>query len=439
VKLSRLVSAPVRRSVLGLILIAVVLFPSSAASHRGRSCQVHACAAHGALDWARSLTGDWVADDGPEGTVFAHGQAYAAIGSNVAAIGFGLMVDAFDAETGFPRWAATLAGIPAGSQIISVRVWPRVVTVGVDVGSGAGAVGVAGSGAAGRRADTGGTEREEFVLNAVTGKQLRVYPSALFGGAVSASWNRTIIVGTNSVACYSNATGKVIWRDSTGPAGQAWQASGNQLYVTVSSGGGVGTAPVTAVRRINMRTGDERLIRPAGQSFDGRLSEAIDGELIFSSASGVRMYSQATGKLTGSRAGAVPEVFDPVQQVLYVDVDGALIGIDPATGKNERGTTYPGPPGTYGVRDGVALGLDPGSNGEAWGYNLAKKRVIWTSRALPWPHFFVDLSGIGGSVDPASGRVLVVDCAKVGQPVSSDVVGGAGQACLMPTLVAIQR
>ena len=103
-----------------------------------------------------------------------------------------------------------------------------------------------------------------------------------------------------------------------------------------------------------------------------------------------------------------------MQQVLYVDVRGALIGIDPVTGLNEKGTTYPGPPGTYGVRGGVALGLDTGAAGSAWGYNLAKKHVIWTTRALPWPHFFVDLSGIGGSADPANNTVLLVTCAKVG-------------------------
>jgi hypothetical protein len=446
VKLSRLLSAPVRRSALGLILAAAVLFPGGAASHHGKPCHRPRCAASGAVDWAKPLTGSWLADNGAQGTVFAQGQAYAAIGRNVAAIGFGLTLDAFDAATGFPRWAATIDGVPVGSQIISVRVWPGVVTAGVEVPveGVAGAVGVAGSGAAGSQADigtvTGATEREEFVLDAVTGKRLRVYPSALFGGAVSADRKQAVVVGRNSVTCYSNATGKVIWRDLTGTAGQAWRVSGNELFVTVSSSGEVGTSPVTAVREINLRSGVERLIQPAGQSFNGRLSGAIDGVLLFSGASGLSIYNEIDGRLTGSRAGAVPEVVDPVQQVLYVDVGGELLGIDPITGKNERGATYPGPPGTYGVRDGVALGLDPGANGAAWGYNIAKKRVIWTSRSLPWPHFFVDLSGIGGSIDPTSDKVLLVTCAKVGQVVHSDaVLGGNGQSCLQPTLVAIQR
>ncbi len=445
-KLSRLLSAPVRRSALGLILVAAVLFPGGAASHHGKPCRRPRCAANGAVEWARPLTGSWLAETGAQGTVFAHGQAYAAIGRYVAAIGFGLTLDAFDSATGFPRWAANISGVPVGSQIISVRVWPGVVTVGVEVpvDAVAGTVGLAGSGAAGRQADsataTGATQREEFVLNAVTGKQLRVYPSALFGGAVSADRKQTVVVGRNSVTGYSNATGKVIWRDLTGTAGQAWQVGGNELYVTVSSSGEVGTSPVTALREINLLTGREQLIQPAGRSFDGRLSGAIEGVLLFSSASGLSIYSGNDGRLTGSRPGAVPEVVDPVQQVLYVDVGGELLGIDPITGKNERGTTYPGPPATYGVRNGVALGLDPGANGAAWGYNIAQKRVSWTSRSLPWPHFFVDLSGIGGSIDPTSNKVLLVTCAKVGQVVRSvSALGGGGQSCLKPTLVVIQR
>lgn len=439
-KLSRLVSAPVRRSALGLILIAVVVFPGGSASRGHRPCRRPACTITGAVSWARSLTGSWDAESGAQGTVFAHGQAYAAIGDHVAAVGFGLTVEAFDAATGFPRWTATINGVPAGSAIMSVRAWAGIVTVGVEVGSGVAGVGVPESGAAGRQLIINSPEREEFVLDAVTGKQVRVYPAALFGGAVSADKKQTVIVGRNSVTSYANTTGKVIWRVPTGSAGQAWRVDGDQLFVTVSANGEVGTAPVTAVLRISLRTGDERLIQPTARSFDGRLSGAIDGVLLFSSADGLRIYSDASGQLTGTRLGAVPEVFDPVLAVLYVDTGGALIGIDPVTGKNDRGTLYPGPPGTYGVRDGVALGLDSGAHGAAWGYDIARKHVIWTTRSLPWPHFFVDLSAIGGSVDPSSDRVLLVTCAKVGQAVpSAAVAGGSAQTCLKPTLVAIHR
>ncbi len=63
--------------------------------------------------------------------------------------------------------------------------------------------------------------------------------------------------------------------------------------------------------------------------------------------------------------------------------------------------------GLYVVRDGVALGLDGGANGSAWGYDMAKGQVTWTWSALPWPHFFSDLSGLGGSA-AASGNIVVV-------------------------------
>jgi hypothetical protein len=429
VKLRGLLSAPVRRSALGLILVAVVLFPSGTPSHHGKSCHGRSCPpVAGAIVWSKPLTGQWVAENGVQGTVYAQGQAFAAVGHGVAAIGFGLNLDVFDAGTGFPRWAATLTGVPAGASIISVRVWPGVVTAGVAVPGGSA---------------SGGAGREEVVLDAVTGKQIRSFPATWFGGAVNATLKSTVIVGRNSVTGYSNSTGKVLWRHGTGPAPQAWERSGSSLFVTVSASGVVGTAPVTAIRQINLQTGKQGLITPTGTSFDGRLSGAFDGTLLFSAADGLWMYKETTGQLTGSRAGAVPEAIDPVQQVLYVDIRGALIGIDPKTGQNEPGTTYPGPPGTYGVRGGIALGLDTGAAGAAWGYNLLKKHVIWTTRALPWPHFFVDLSGIGGSADPANNTVLLVTCAKVGAEQARALTGvvatGGGQTCLRPMLVEIRR
>jgi hypothetical protein len=424
-----LVSAPVRRSALGLILLAVVLFPSGTPSHHARSCHPKSCPVAGAIVWSKPLTGAWIAESGVQGTVFADGQAFAAVGHGVAAIGFGLTLDAYDSGTGFPRWASNLTGVPIGASIISVRVWPGVVTAGVELpgGSAAGAAG-----------------REEVVLDAITGKQIRAFPATWFGGAVNATVKSTVVMGRNSVTSYSNSTGKVTWRRVTGSAPQAWERSGDSLFVSVSASGEVGTAPVTAVREIDLQAGHERLIQPTGESFDGRLSGAFDGTLLFSAGDGLRMYSETTGRQTGERIGAVPEAIDPIQRVLYVDVRGALIGIDPVTGLNERGTSYPGPPGTYGVRAGVALGLDTGAAGAAWGYNLAKKHVIWTTRALPWPHFFVDLSGLGGSADPANNTVLLVTCGKVGKAVQTGalagVVGsGSGQACLRPTLVEIRR
>jgi len=72
-----------------------------------------------------------------------------------------------------------------------------------------------------------------------------------------------------------------------------------------------------------------------------------------------------------------------------------------------------GSAGMFSVRDGMALGLDQGPNGEAWGYDVGLQRGTWTSPSLPWPHFFVDISGIGGSADPGGAAVIVADCAKL--------------------------
>jgi hypothetical protein len=424
VKLSRVARIPVPRVALGVLVAAVVLTGGLAARLSSGSCQgsQSQCANDGIVRWSRALPGSWIADNAVEGTVLAEGQAYAAAGEGVAVIGFGRTVNAYEVTTGFPRWAETLTGLPAGSAIVSVRAFRGVVTIGV-----APASGLAGD----------GTSRQEVVLDGTTGKQLRTYPAARSGGTVWASPQRTVIVGQASVTSYANATGRAVWRDPTGPAEQAWRVAGRKLYVTVSARGQVGTAPVTAVRQIDLRTGSERLIRSPLGSFDGTLTGVVNGVLVFSGSSGLSTYSLATGHLIGHRPGAVVEGTDTVRGVLYADIGGALTGIDPVTGRNVPGAGAVVPSGSYGVRAGVALGLDPGSNGAAWGYSIAKRHIIWTARSLPWPHYFDDSSGIGGAVDASTGTVLLVTCAAAGQPVHGTVVGGDGQACLKPRLVAL--
>jgi hypothetical protein len=64
----------------------------------------------------------------------------------------------------------------------------------------------------------------------------------------------------------------------------------------------------------------------------------------------------------------------------------------------------------YVVRNGVALGLDQGGNGDAWGYDLAVQRVTLAAPGLPWPHYFIDPSGVGGSADPAGDLVIIAAC-----------------------------
>ena len=58
----------------------------------------------------------------------------------------------------------------------------------------------------------------------------------------------------------------------------------------------------------------------------------------------------------------------------------------------------------------MALGLDQGASGDAWGYALALQRVTRAAPGLPWPHYFVDLSGVGGSADQAGNLVVIAAC-----------------------------
>jgi hypothetical protein len=426
VQVDRLISAPVRRAALAVLLVCLVLFPDGGAGVASKSCRPGGCPADGRVLWSQPLTGSWLAENGVEGTVYGQGQAYAAVGGGVAVAGFGTTVDAYDEVTGAPRWTTTLSALPVGSQVVAVDDWPGVVTVGVALPPG------------GPRS-SGGAQRRELVLAAGTGKQVSAYPAAEYGGAVYASARRTVIVGATSVTAYANASGAALWRDPIGPAEQAWRVDAGVLYVTVSAHGVLGTAPVTAVRQINLRTGAEQLIESAGEAFDGTLTGAADGILLFNGPAGLAMYRAATGQLIAQRDGAVAEGVDPVQQVLYADTASSLIGIDPLTGANIPGESVPGPLGTYGVRDGVALGLDPGAAGAAWGYSIARRHVIWTTRPLPWPHYFVDPTGLSGSADPATDVVVLATCARVGQQASASASVAPGLVCRRPMLVAIER
>jgi outer membrane protein assembly factor BamB len=347
----------------------------------------------------------------------SHGEAYAAVGGGLAVLGFGMTVYGYNVTAGTLVWKTMLSGFPVGSSIVSVRAWPGVVTAGVAI------------------PDPGlGAAREEVVL-ASTGSLVRDYPAALYGGAVAATAARVVIVGASSVTCYDNANGKVVWSRPTGEVAQAWRVGQGELYVTVAAGGYLGTAPVTALRRISLRTGAERLIRPPHSAFTGTLSGAGDGVVLFSGDRGLSAYSGYTGRLRWRRPGVVPETVDPVRQTLYVTTGSALIGISPLTGAIVKGASVRGSSGLYGVRDGVAIGLDQGAHGVAWGYDIARQRVVWTTPALPWPHYFVDLSGIGGSTDPASSTVLLASCAELGRPPAS---GSGQQSCLRPEIVAIR-
>jgi outer membrane protein assembly factor BamB len=411
-----------RRGLLAAMLVGATLIPGYALSSASPPCPARRCAPQGAVRWTRPLAGSWLAEGGITGTVPAAGQAYVSAGPQVAAVGYGMNVYAFGVRTGRSLWTSPLTGFPAGASIVSVRSWPRVVTAGVDF----------------TNARTGQTAREEVVLSGQTGQRLRGYPATAYGGAVAADHSRTVIVGNSAVTSYDNASGKPQWSRPTGPAPQAWRVDGGSLLVTVAAGGYLGSAPVTALRRISLTTGSERLIRPAHGSYVGTLSAALDGVAVFSASGGLSAYSEVTGELLWHRTGAVTQGEDLVRKILYVSSGSGLTGLYPRSGAVVRGTAVPAASSFYGIRAGVALGLDTGSGGDAWGYDVAERRVVWTTPSLPWPHYFVDLSGIGGSADPSSATVLLAACAAVGAPASAGTTA-SGPVCLRPELVAISR
>jgi len=348
--------------------------------------------------WTVTLPGTWSAGTGPGttgdgGTVPAVGQAYVAVGGGVAVLGTGLSVTGYTLSRGKELWQTPLDA-PAGTVIMSVRAWQGVVTVGLLAPD--------------------GRSRTEVVIDAATGVELRRYAAAVFGGAVAASKATTVIVGPTTVTSYNNATGRVRWRHTI-TGGQPWQADGQTLYVAESPGGYPSSSSVTALRVINLTTGSQRLLSPPlGQPYAGTLAIAADGAVLFASPAGVTAYSASTGGALWTRRGAVPEGADPAAGLVYLSSPaGALAGVDPLTGTVRAAVpaaVAAGAAGLYVVRAGVALGLTSGANGAAWGYSTVKGLVAWTPLVLPWPHFFSDLSGLGGSADGSGDLVVVTAC-----------------------------
>jgi outer membrane protein assembly factor BamB len=388
--------------VLAVALFVIVLVPlpvlASDTPPKPPVCRGNGCRDQPARQWAVGLTGTWAAGMGPTttgdgGTVPAVGQAYVAVGGGVVVLGTGLSLTAYTLAHGKELWQTTI-GAPAGTAIVSVRAWQGVVTAGL--------------------LSPDGSSRTEAVINATTGAVLRRYPAAVFGGAVAASSTRTVVVGPSTVTSYDNATGRVRWRREIA-GGQSWQADGQTLYVAESSGGYLSSAPVTALKVINLSTGAERVLgSPLGHPFSGTLAIAAGGAVLFESATGVTAYSSSTGDKLWAMSGSVPEGTDPDAGLVYLtSANGVLAGVDPLTGKTRASVQGTAAAAMYVVRKGVALGLTSGANGMAWGYNLAKGQVTWTWSALPWPHFFSDLSGLGGSAAASGDTVAVTACPRL--------------------------
>ncbi len=414
-----------RRALLAIVLIGAAVIPGRASSQQGHACRDIRCKASGSILWTRPLSGAWLALPGVAGTVPAQGSAYAATNGSIAVVGSGTAVSAFQASSGTPLWQASLAELPVGSQIVGVRAFAGVVAVGVEPPG----------------PHTNG--RDEVILSASSGQRIRTYPAAAYGGAIAADTDRTVVIGPHAVTAYVNASGRVLWSRSTGRPAEAWRVAGQYLYVTRTKDGNLGSAPVTAILRISLRTGAKKFLRLGRSGFPAAtLAGAVvppagsggppDGVVLLSGAGGVWGFSGDSAEQLWHLAGAALEFTDAKTGTVYLAIRGRLTAVDPATGKVLNVAAASLLASLFSVNGGVALGLDEGALGEAWGYSPLQKRVVWTSRALPWPHFFVDLSGLGGSNSPASNVVLLATCAQLGA-----TTAGAAAACAKPQLVGV--
>jgi hypothetical protein len=406
-----------RRGVIAAVLIAAVVIPTSATSQATRHCAGAACTAPGSVLWTTRLSGSWLAVSGVAGTVPSQGEAYAGSAGSLAVLGYGTTVTGYAARTGQVDWQTDLSGLPLGSEIISVRVWPTAVAVGVSV--------------PGSRFLQ---QRQEVILSAATGAELRSYPAAPYGGAILASSASTVIVGSNAVVDYANRGGRVLWRQRIGAA-ENWAVSRHDLYVVLpSTSGSAGSSLVAAVNRIDLQTGKAAMIRLSGGGANGTLAAIVGGVMLFTGSQGVLAYSAQSGQRLWGPGPGVLDLVDHAGQTAYVADGSYLAAVDVRTGDPLGRSAASVAASLYAVKAGVALGLDKDALGEAWGYSMSARKVVWTSTPLPWPHFFVDQSGLGGSVSRNGSVTLLATCAATG----NGRPGGAGTACVKPELVAVQ-
>jgi hypothetical protein len=409
-----------RLALLAVVLLGAAVIPGRATSQQAPRCTGLRCTAAGSVLWTTALPGSWVAQSGVSGTVTEPDAAYAAEGGGVAVVGSGTAVTGYQASTGKTLWHIVLTGFQPGSAIVSVRAFSGVVAVGVQPS-----------------ASQGGPARDEVMLAAATGHQIRAYPAAPFGGAVRADLTKTVVVGGTAVIAYANGSGRLLWERALGSAGATWRASGDYIYIAQPAADG----RVAAVRQVNLTTGVERILRPSVGTFAGTLTSVVDYSqpgrppatvMLFSGAGGVAAYG-TDGGLDWHKDPAVLELADAAQGVVYLAEGAKLTGIDALSGSAVSSVAISVAASLYWISDGVALGLDQNALGEAWGYDLTARRVAWTSVALPWPHFFADLSGLGGSTSGASDVALLAACGLIG---SAPTTAGV-PLCEQPKLAAV--
>ena len=409
-----------RLALLGVVLLGAAVIPGRTTSQQPPHCTGVRCTTAGSVLWTSSLPGSWIAQSGVSGTVTEPDAAYAADGGGVAVVGSALEVTGYQAGTGKGLWRVTLTALPTGSAIVSVRAFSGVVAVGVQP-----------------PAAQAGAARDEVILSSTTGRQIRVYPAAAFGGAVWADAARTVIVGNTAVVAYANTTGRVFWQRAIGSGTPTWRVAGHYIYV--AEPGAAGRVP--PVRQISLLTGAERIVRPRSAGLAGTLAGVVNvsqpggsstAVLLFSGANVVAAYG-LDGRPLWHTDAAVPEMADAAQGVVYLAEGAKLTGIDALSGTAVSSVAISVAASLYWVSGGVALGLDQNALGEAWGYSLTGGRVAWTSVALPWPHFFPDLSGLGGSASGAGSVALLAACALVGTASAA----GAAPPCTRPELAAV--
>ena len=437
-----------KRAFVAIVLVGAAVIPGRASSGEPQHCAGIRCTAAGSILWTAGLPGLWLAQPGVSGTVPDKVGAYAATGGGVAVIGAGTGVSAFDERTGKRLWRVALTGVPAGSAVVGVRAFQQIIAVGM--APPARLTASQGQSARGGKSQHGlsrqvlsGAGRYEVMLSAATGRQIRIYPAATYGGAVAADSFRTVIVGTDAITAYANATGRVRWSRAIGPAGEAWRVTGDTIYLAGDSARAAGQ---TTLRRIDLRTGAEvvRTLSTLAGVPPGSLSDAAGNVVVFSGSAGVTAYDGTTGKMLWcvanstscrNRRFADVELADSGQPAsAYLASGNHLIGVNLANGVLDSTAPISVASSLYAVINGVALGLDEDGLGEAWGYQLKTRRIVWTSASLPWPHYFVDLSGLGGSISPGSTIALLATCPDVGAALSPN----SAPVCRRPELEAVR-
>lgn len=413
-RIGRGAGAWARRAVLVVVLVGAAVIPGRASSQQAQHCGGQHCHAAGSILWTTGMPGSWLAEAGVTGTVPSSDGGYAATGGGLAVFADGLRVTAFGLSTGSRAWQTTITGVPPGSVIVGARAFAQEVAVGVQPPPG----------------ET--PERDEVILSSTTGEQIRMYPAAAYGGAIAAYGGDTVVVGRTAVTAYADSTGRVLWSRDLGPPDQTWRVSGQYVYVAQPDG----SAGVLEVRRISFLTGAETVVRAASHAvFPGALGAVVDGVMLFSAPGEVAGYDGSTGvQLWPKRPKqAVLELADAGTGVAYLASGAALDGVAVTSGTVLSRAPLSVAGSLYWVSGDVALGLDQDALGDAWGYSLNSRRVLWTSSGLPWPHFFVDLSGLGGSASQGGKVVLLATCARVG----ATSAGAAGPRCLRPELAAL--